>query len=70
MINTKFELNSVELNYNSDSRDETYKFRTYDSQIKEMFEPEGKFIIYLTLLFLLGLVTAIIFVAFFWLDFR
>jgi hypothetical protein len=65
MINTKFELNSVELNYNSDSRDETYKFRTYDSQIKEMFEPEGKFIIYLTLLFLLGLVTTIIFVAFF-----
>ncbi len=65
MSNTKFELNSVELNYNSNSSDETYKFRSYDSQIKEMFEPEGKFILYSTLLFLFGLFTAIIFFAFF-----
>lgn len=65
MINTNYELNRVEFNYNSGSNDETYKFRSYDSQIKEMFEPEGKFILYSTLLFLFGLLTAIIFFAFF-----
>ena len=61
MINSETGMNRRDSKYNIQSQEETYQFRYYDSQIRELFEPEGRLIIYLTLILILGLVTSIIF---------
>jgi hypothetical protein len=61
MINSETRINRRDSKYNTQSKEDTYQFRYYDSQIRELFEPEGRLIIYLTLILILGLVTSIIF---------
>jgi hypothetical protein len=61
MINSRTGIDKGELKYDPDFRDEVYQFRLYDAQIREMFEPEVRAIIYLTLI-ILGLAISIIFI--------
>jgi hypothetical protein len=61
MSHTNIEITGGDFKYITDSKEEAYKFRLYNAQIKELFEPEGKLIIYLTLILGLGLIASIIY---------
>ena len=65
LINIKIKSNNGKLNCVPNPNNEVFKFRSYDSQIREMFEPEGKLIVYLTSLFLVGLLTTGVLLVFF-----
>ena len=66
MHNLKTDLNDSVLKYNANMGDKIIQSQIfYDSQLEEIFEPEGRLIVYLSVFGLFGIITAILYLFFF-----
>jgi hypothetical protein len=66
MNNIKTDSNNLAITYDADVGDNVLQFpKTLTAQQKEIFQPEGRLIAYLSVLCLFGIITAILYFLFF-----